>query len=398
MTWQESLNSQLLHRLFRPLQPGVLDGKIGRDILARTERMTSRLPLLITLAERQVGIVGDTMPMVYAQAAIASDPQLPNDPALPAQPPTVIQAKLMPEAETVMNRTIAVPVNAPVNGEQFPFREALPRGFSGSPSMPIVDSGGERPIVMGTALSGLLNRFKELPSRPPYGKQATSPAPSPMLGEGEPSQNIVLPLQSPSSALGEGLATAAFKKRVRAKPWTPPLTAQSTQNNIIINHPITNNILNHTSNITPRSIVQAKSTQTPRSQTLINSSQTLINSLPTASANQPSSTTPHNPKITVPITAEMRSPQHRSPPNPFVFPTQPPILQSTSTEQSSERHLELSTEQRITSMNPNPIAFPITDHSPLPPPIDLEALTTKIERKLVKRLAVERQRRGQSWR
>ena len=69
--WQESLNSKLIERLVRPLvQPGVISPKIAQSIVRRSQRFANRLPML-AIADRGYATTNskvEPVPIVYAQA------------------------------------------------------------------------------------------------------------------------------------------------------------------------------------------------------------------------------------------------------------------------------------------------------------------------------------------
>ena len=96
--WQEVLDPRLTERLLRPLvRPGRIDTQMSPSIIARYQRLANRLPLLTQLNQRQTheaGFQTEALPIVYAQPLplnVVSD----SSPAPPGQTsqPTVIQAK-----------------------------------------------------------------------------------------------------------------------------------------------------------------------------------------------------------------------------------------------------------------------------------------------------------------
>jgi hypothetical protein len=70
-TWEDALDQRLAERLMRPVsQPGVIDPQMARSILARSHHLRDRLSLLAQQQQRWSGVhllkPGDT-PIVYAQ-------------------------------------------------------------------------------------------------------------------------------------------------------------------------------------------------------------------------------------------------------------------------------------------------------------------------------------------
>jgi len=71
-SWQEGLNPRLVQRLMRPrAQPGVIENRLARSIVSRSEHFSSRLPLLESLKLRHQSyeevFQADSLPIVYAQ-------------------------------------------------------------------------------------------------------------------------------------------------------------------------------------------------------------------------------------------------------------------------------------------------------------------------------------------
>ena len=68
---QDYLDLKLIHRLLRPIErPGVINTDMGWKIVRRAQQFTNRLPLLAHLTQRwhpKIGFHGDQIPIVYAQ-------------------------------------------------------------------------------------------------------------------------------------------------------------------------------------------------------------------------------------------------------------------------------------------------------------------------------------------
>ncbi|WP_437764032.1 hypothetical protein WMF27_37770 [Sorangium sp. So ce281] len=100
--WQESVNPVLLERLLRPLvAPGVISLALVRRILRGVERFSARLPLLAHLARRRGqagGLRVDEVPIVHGRWVAPPRPE-PSAPALaPAATREVIVVKAAPPA------------------------------------------------------------------------------------------------------------------------------------------------------------------------------------------------------------------------------------------------------------------------------------------------------------
>jgi hypothetical protein len=122
--WQEVLDPRLTERLLRPLvRPGRIDSQMSSAIIARYQRLNNRLPLLAQLNRPQtdgVGFQTEALPIVYAQPLplqdravnFAADPSLaPNG---QTSQPTVIQAKFerptsLPTPETASGSSSNLP-------------------------------------------------------------------------------------------------------------------------------------------------------------------------------------------------------------------------------------------------------------------------------------------------
>lgn len=114
LTWQDALDSHLTRRLIRPLvQPGVMDGRMARVIIARSQRLNNRLPLLTQLQGRGVArnLSPEQIPIVYAQplsreASTNSASSIPIDMPQPqANKPPVVQAKFARSNKSSSNIT-----------------------------------------------------------------------------------------------------------------------------------------------------------------------------------------------------------------------------------------------------------------------------------------------------
>jgi hypothetical protein len=145
-SWQEALDPRLTQRLLRPaVQPGLARSQLAGAILARSQRLTGRLPLLGQVVQRyRTGeyLAAGQVPIVYAR--LRSDDLEPAGALtlqLKASPPQrpVARARVTPPAE---------PGARPVAGSQ---RTVIQRGVATAPTgaLPVVRPTAEPPAEPG---------------------------------------------------------------------------------------------------------------------------------------------------------------------------------------------------------------------------------------------------------
>lgn len=427
--WQASLNPGLMRRLLRSVQPGVMKPQFAHEVIARTQRLGDRLPLLVEFAQRQGGLTShyvDQPLIVYAQAL--PPPEMPRSfpPASasqpPSGPPTVIQAKFAKSGSTP-----TPPQPLPVVQAQF-----SPAAIaSTSPSPP---HSLHHPPVTSPPLSAPASLLPSSAIAPP-----ATPA------------NPAMPPQTPSQdspqAVVKAIAQISLPTSISAlditqrSPLEAPTSNQSTQAIAAI--------LPIASFTASRPIVQAQQMpatpfqgeQHPPQVPLVNPSPTMplrlrsslaADQVGSSPANSRSLNPPLNdatrPRIQVSHGTSRqgwstRSQSTQSAPkvplvftNPLVIAAQTYLEQEKQNSQRGNRGAsELANPQSVGTRSPlisqtqpklspgqtapQPNAQPPTPAEQTQPAVDLEALTKQVERRLMQRLVIESERRGQKkWR
>jgi hypothetical protein len=369
--WQESLDSQFLQRLLRALHPGVLNDTIAQDILRRTERMTNRLPLLITLMQRQAGLAmaeGNAIPIVYAQPPerVRVNSETPLPPGQPqSQPLKVIQAKMI--QPSAIN-----PIVPPIERSIASPSPAVPFPNPISAAIPTVD----RPIVSATPRAPAIN---------------SSPAIAPQLASKSDSISRDF-LSQPTIAQAKSIQKSIVTEKVSFS------SSPSIQNTI---NSFSQNVADA---IAPdsRPVIQPRSLPSQKTiQNISYSNPQIYSSSVTSTINRSS----NSPLTIVSISSGASPPRHNTnPQTPRSFPAssmdQPAMPMRVA--EPLRNSPETSSEQQIpTQAIPAKIIELLSPPTPplaiSQPQIDVEALVNQVERKMMRRLVVERERRGQKW-
>jgi hypothetical protein len=192
--WQESLNPKLMQRLVRPLvQPGVISSKMAESIVLRSQRFANRLPML-AIAYRGYATSNskvEPVPIVYAQPqpvltnAVSTNLESHSQPLLASgesrntqsgesrssTQPVIVQAKFAsPSSQATL------PTNLPINTSerltgltdtQPPKTENLPSIALGSPApnlpselLPIVPA--QTPIYNTNSQAGMASNLSQV--------------------------------------------------------------------------------------------------------------------------------------------------------------------------------------------------------------------------------------------
>ncbi|MCU0551549.1 MAG: hypothetical protein MUC48_19575 [Leptolyngbya sp. Prado105] len=362
--WQSAVDSNLVKRLMRPLvQPGAIGSQLGDSILARTEQMTSHLPLLVQFAQRQAGIFQpEQIPIVYAQPS-SSVQVVHSQIETASEPLTIVQATLV--SNSTLNDYTSNTTNLSIGESR---QEYLSNDTSNATNLRIRESRQEN-----------LNNY-------------TSNATNLKAGE----------LRREPEFLMQAGSTDAI-----ASSSPPRSSSLSSQNLAIvyaqnISKPFQSDLPNQMLTVHPRILGNPKLQSHPE---LRDSGQ---KPLPQVTPTRPKKSDP--PASTSPPILTIRTGTEAAPPAtpwqtrnlnetattlPIVF-AQPNLATPLATsEPSSRTPPELAQFSEFTSSFP-----PVTDTSPPPaPPINLDILTTQVERKILRRLVVESERRGQTrWR
>jgi hypothetical protein len=362
--WHPAIDTNLVRRLMRPVdRPGAIAPNIGNAIIARIERMTNHLPLLVQFAQRRAGMFQpDQIPIVYAQPA--NSVQVFN--TYPAPVAGLSTTSIQGNVEINLFSTTAVtnsttdPTEPSLIFQNVPLVSA-PVSSDNSPQVPI-----------------LLNQ----PFRPEQSKTAASETALPNLMP-QISSVKVNSVQAKSTAL-----PAPFSIQEQIK-WrlVPPETPKEP-------------------------IRQASEEVNGRWQSLPKASRSLRKESPQAAPGSPL------PVVSVSSGADGLSPmvgikspsllnEHalnkRSSSTPLIF-TQataiPPPTQPTASIPTYSPLVPPLDRREPPRSRPFSSSFTETNISDIPQaPVNIEALTNQVERKLMRRLVIESERRGQNrWR
>jgi hypothetical protein len=425
--WQASLNPGLLRRLLRSVQPGVMKPQFADQVIARTQRLGNRLPLLVQFAQRQGGIASHPVtqpPIVYAQPLPQIDGTLPDafpqSPAPKVQPgpPTVIQAKFAnsatasapPKSPTIVQAKLAQPAAIapaplafhhpqPHNSPNLESLSTPESSFSSSPAPPVV------PAHPPTVTQPISNNLPEAVI------QAIASIPAP----GSPSSLDFI--EPPNS---EPSLSAATPVSLQSAP-RPIVQAQRLA---AISHPLEPQLellQEYPQLIFPSTPPQPQSF-TPQAASPVISPTTSPQSL-----TAPSSSSSTQPRVRVsngashrvlPVGTPANSQPASSQGTPLVF-TNPVVLavqtyleqEKRKDQQSSRSASEVEHSRQGGTRSPQVSQASTAHTASFPPPqpqfpsdnpqpaIDVEALTKQVEKRLMQRLVIENERRGKTkWR
>ncbi len=447
--WSAALDPVLVQRLQRPaVQPGMVDGGLARGIVERSRQFQTRLPLmaLATRHQPKTGHWNAQLPIVYA--AERPVPPLPEttqsqpqraEPA-PASPPLVVQAKFAPAtaAPSTQSPHSSTP-NAPV-----PIATPIPPSSGGLAIAPTP----AQPVFLPFVEAGLAE-----PSEPPDSADSnlSTVAPPPSTGRAVTQAAAVVAAFAEAQTpllpdLPWPLQSADSPSSLEAAPITPSPAPHWSGHNLA--DPLS--LPTQTSPVVRLRPATSWQDSTPTAPSWDSAaSLSLPSPLPTVSAMP----TPVRPAPNQPDQALLSSrpappgnPLRRS--QPIVVATAPPLplaqgeLSYARPESQAEAVAPLSPLSLIPPLSaqnqamplisappavsralplpstPSPSAPPpetrgtsglpsqatlsqARENTPEPPPeassdrLDLEALTNQVERKLMRRLIIERERRGQ---
>ena len=410
--WQDSINHMLVNRLIRPLhQPGVMKMAMGQQIISRSDRFLNRVPLLTQQMQRwgnTNSLSYDPVPIVYAQPILSSKEQdigtgkdnvlmsnLPkNQPSVP-----IVQGK---EGEKIINSTTAadIPVVSPqpiseelVNSSSMPLQAKFiePQNSSATGVEPNVQTSifsSDIPVVSPQLIS---EKFVNSSSMPLAEELTTrSELPLPIIQAKKQNSDLSsssLPMVNPLNAFGSLKQPQKdinySTKRKSIKPIN--LKSQSSFNNLPI---VTTQPLISQVNFTEKKIPMSR--DSPNSQ---NTSFHISKSeIPPSNRHQMI-----YPLIT-PITSPMNS-QLQSQPLPLATNTSNSNTIGQEHNNSKQTGIKTNTNSfsspRILA---NPAPKTETYVSPmangLNSKIDVDAIANKVERKIMRRLVIESERRG----
>jgi hypothetical protein len=361
--WQAAVDSSLVRRLMRPLvQPGAIESQIGDSILARTERMTNHLPLLVQFAQRQVGIFQpEQIPIVYAQPS-SSIQVVQAYPKTTTEPLTIVQATLISNSTLNDSSSNLTTLNDSIsNSTNLNVREVRQEHFNHYTTSTNVRIGEVR------------QESEFLPQKGSADAIAVSNPPP------------IVYAQNVSHEFDRSTHTFIVRPQSLAKT----------------------NLQNRTElrDLGGKSFLQATPASSQKSDLSASTSPPIVAVTSSQKSDLPGSTSP--PIIPVRTGTEAASPaatwQTRTPLNetattiPIVFAQSNPATASTQATSRTPSELSQLSEFPSSIFPPSPDTF---SSSPPPlPPINLDTLTSQVERKLLRRLVVESERRGQTrWR
>ena len=410
--WQDSINHMLVNRLIRPLhQPGVMKMAMGQQIISRSDRFLNRVPLLTQQMQRwgnTNSLSYDPVPIVYAQPILSSKEQdigtgkdnvlmsnLPkNQPSVP-----IVQGK---EGEKIINSTTTadIPVVSPqpiseelVNSSSMPLQARFiePQNSSATGVEPNVQTSifsSDIPVVSPQLIS---EKFVNSSSMPLAEELTTrSELPLPIIQAKKQNSDLSsssLPMVNPLNAFGSLKQPQKdinySTKRKSIKPIN--LKSQSSFNNLPI---VTTQPLISQVNFTEKKIPMSR--DSPNSQ---NTSFHISKSeIPPSNRHQMI-----YPLIT-PITSPMNS-QLQSQPLPLATNTSNSNTIGQEHNNSKQTGIKTNTNSFSSPrLLANPAPKTETYVSPmangLNSKIDVDAIANKVERKIMRRLVIESERRG----
>ncbi len=354
--WQTAIDAQLIRRLMRPLyRPGAISPDLGNGIIARIERMTNHLPLLVQFAQRRAGLFQpDQIPIVYAQPA--KSVQVFNTYSAPAAEPstTTVQSNIQANIQTNIFSTTAV-----TNPASEPTEPSLI--FQNVPLVPAPVSSDQSPQV-----PIVLNQS----SRP---EQSKTPSAETALPNLTPQ---IKPVQAKSTALS---APFSIQEQIRwrlAQPETPREPIRQASEGV-------------------NGRWQSRPDESPQAPP--------VSSLPVVSVSSGADALSPMVEIKSPSLLSERALNKPSRSTPLIFTQSaatPSPTQPTATIPSYPPSLPTFDEREPPRSRQFSSSFTETNISDIPQaPVNIEALTTQVERKLMRRLVIESERRGQNrWR
>ncbi|MBD2341683.1 hypothetical protein H6G64_32610 [Calothrix sp. FACHB-156] len=412
-SWEKSLDPQLMQRLMRPLlQPGVFDRHLANVIIGRSQLLHQQLPLLADFTKRHSSMRDlhtEQVPIVYAQPvqqdiSVATDASSFSAAAAPkTSQPMVIQAKF---TNPTSHQSAAQLVNRSQGGE-----------------LPIVQASSVlRPAVAIAALQTAdpqrqTNEYEQIPQllspQLPFTEEMRIV--EPQLQPNLHLSQVSTDLEQKSVIYVKSLQTNTNPNFERIPELPKIITRQAAK---IVSPTIVPEKLNTSANqqscqitnsqVSDRPIVQAKQRLDPPSQIPLLPVETdEARSTPSSIVQIVNSSSWQFPSKNNGLTAN----------RPLVF-YQPPSL--TNPESPGIQNNSDSLNTGLISQNPglsvtqktattksisvnSQTTRKLDQTSTLEPqkqtPINIDALADKVERKLMRRLVVERERRGQQqWR
>jgi hypothetical protein len=419
--WQEILDPRLTERLLRPLvRPGRIDPQMSPSIIARYQRLNNRLPLLTQLNRPQtheVGFQNEALPIVYAQPLPLQDRAMnftaDSSPAPTSQTsqPTVIQAKFerptsLPNPETAGGSSSNLPEEhrSPmyVQPPEVPPVQPLP-----SPNqLSQTDTASLFP-VQPPSLTDLANPAdpEDRPLVRPTSSNSGMSSPSVSkiqvptvlpLKQSLPPQETQAPLPMPVQL---PIVTAQMLTRTQMDPSSPQVPsamqvpfpiamAQVSPDMQVVPAMQVVNRLNAANppGTAPRSVSPISRSQVDVASKIVAASALPIVQVSNGSGSQAQLRT----KADTPLVFSI----------PFSGPSSASSVRPTGNGHTATHPAVSEMVTSVPRVSAQPILNPQTNVSSAPPyqqqKIDVNDLANKVERKLMRRLVVERERRGRT--
>ena len=421
---QDYLDPKLIHRLLRPIErPGVINTDMGWKIVRRAQQFTNRLPLLAHLTQRwhhKIGFHGDQIPIVYAQPQPQETPITRSISAELSQSSSpqrmVVQAKFAPGsdgANKLVQNTNYLAAETPsqqnflkanTRTENFPSNQttnavggveatkpnktnllgAVNEGFAiANPKLQSLSLNGEgtnpRTIVQAKFATGNERSFS--PPKPTP-TSTTLSIEKPLLEQSLNVNSRNLYFDTKAIDIERQSEDLSGEKNQNLIPivrsWSEPLPANvrhigSGKNLPIVVESIENELAFDTSHALPHS-----------SQETIQNSQSKILNLIGLSQLETPLVFLNSHVNTESMQTELKVP---NPGTTGISKTEP---MTKTTGLLREVSPNIQSNERFN------LQFDPQEKAHVPIPIDLEALTDKIESKLMQRLIVENERRGRN--
>ena len=403
--WQDSLNYRLVNRLTRPLrQPGMMKMAMSQRIINRCDRFLNRLPLLNQQMQRwgnNITFSSDDVPIVYAQpVSLAQERGIENreenfQPIVSQNKPSVplIQRKVdSSQALPVQTETIAFQNSTDLSNSNF--------SDGANPSLPLetqinqtFDSSSEIPVVSPQFTSKELPENWEMPLLQEFTKNSQQPLPIIQTKQQNSSRSpSSLPVVNP-------LNTSASPKQTQPDNYSSSKSSSIKYENLVTPIPSTNlpivtvQPLNAQVNLTEEEISFAINSPNYQNQSLHISN-------PQINQNNNNKSTSYLP--IVPVT---------SPNNSTSKPQSLPLfVANNSPSANSINHQPNLSQQNPTVSNTNSSSSPRIFASPSSPTetyvstiakqsnlnVDVDTIANQVERKLMRRLVIESERRGKT--
>ncbi len=398
-TWQDALDPRLVGRLLRPLvQPGVIDSRLAKSIVARIERMTNRLPLLVHLVQRQAGgseaFQANPIPIAYAQPSpIVADSvhQSPHSSVAQTEKPTVIQAKFadsVPSSDSLTHLSSLPDLPFPPEARSHPNSSTTPQTQPPMAHVPPLPLKQDTNAIQASSSSAPQADIIHSPTINPIVVQAqwirsTLPGATDLSGTRSPlppesNANIQRPDQ-PTTGYAQSIEkNANYESQVQRlnqsmiSGWS---NASGELRSPSVSPAVSRPVIRVSNGANPSS--QFSGLEMVRQPLVFSSSAPAI--APQRGTDRRARGYPKGG-----MESRWNTPEAKGPREIGSLDTAPAAgTQSTITAQT------------YTAQTYEPLKAVETTQ----PPVDLEALASKVERKLMRRLVVESERRGQGrWR